>query len=145
MQVIQVLREKGREIVALSSEATLSEAARLLAHKRIGAVLIRDSFGVLCGILSERDVVRAVAEESVAALARPVSDYMTREMATCTENDTIDELMEMMTLGRFRHVPVLDGDNQLCGIVSIGDVVKVRIDETVREAASLRQYIAASG
>ena len=145
MQVIQVLREKGREIVALSSDATLYEASRLLAHKRIGAVLIRDGSGALAGILSERDVVRAVAEESVPALARPVTAYMTRAVATCTENDTVDDLMEMMTLGRFRHVPVLDGDNQLCGIVSIGDVVKVRIDETVREAASLRQYIAASG
>jgi len=145
MQVIHILRQKGSDIIALTGEATLYEAARLLAHKRIGAVLIRDNSGALCGILSERDVVRAVAEESVPALARPVSAYMTRAVATCTENDTVDELMEMMTLGRFRHVPVLDGDNQLCGIVSIGDVVKARIDETVREAASLRQYIAASG
>ena len=145
MQVIHILREKGREVVTLSSEATLSEAARLLAHKRIGAVLIRDNLGALCGILSERDVVRAVAEESVPALARPVSAYMTRVVATCTENDTVDELMEMMTIGRFRHVPVFDDDKQLCGIVSIGDIVKARIDETVREAASLRQYIAASG
>ncbi len=145
MQVIHVLREKGREIVSLSNEATLSEAARLLAHKRIGAVLIKDSVGALLGILSERDVVRAVAEESVTALARPVSAYMTRAVATCTENDTVDALMEMMTIGRFRHVPVLDAENRLCGLVSIGDVVKARIDETVREAASLRQYIAASG
>jgi CBS domain-containing protein len=145
MQVSQILRQKGREIVALPSDATLYEAARLLAHKRIGAVLIRDGSGALAGILSERDVVRAVAEESVPALARPVTAYMTRAVATCTENDTIDELMEMMTLGRFRHVPVLDGDNRLCGIVSIGDVVKARIDETVREAADLRQYIAAAG
>ena len=145
MQVIHILRQKGSDIIALTGEATLYEAARLLAHKRIGAVLIRDNSGALCGILSERDVVRAVAEESVPALARPVSAYMTRAVTTCTENDTVDELMEMMTLGRFRHVPVLDGDNQICGIVSIGDVVKARIDETVREAASLRQYIAASG
>ena len=145
MQVIHILREKGREMVTLSSEATLYEAARLLAHKRIGAVLIRNSSGALAGILSERDVVRAVAEESVPALARPASAYMTRDVATCTENDTVDDLMEMMTIGRFRHVPVLDGDNQLCGIVSIGDVVKARIDETVREAADLRQYIAAAG
>ncbi len=145
MQVIQILREKGREIVSLTSETTLSEAARLLARKRIGAVVVRDHKGALVGILSERDVVRAIAEESVAALARPVSAYMTRAVATCTELDTVDELMEMMTQGRFRHLPVLDDSNQLCGLVSIGDVVKTRIEETVREAASLRQYIAAAG
>jgi CBS domain-containing protein len=145
MQVKHILHEKGRDIVALTSEVTLSEAARLLARKHIGALLVRDRNGVLVGILSERDVVRAVAEESVSALARPISAYMTRAVATCTESDTTDDLMEMMTLGRFRHVPVLDEEGQLCGIVSIGDVVKTRIEETVREAATLRQYIAAAG
>ena len=145
MQVTHILREKGGEVIAVSSETTLSEAARLLAHKRIGAVVVRDRAGALAGILSERDVVRAIAQESVAALARPVSAYMSHPVTTCTHGDTVDELMEMMTLGRFRHVPVLDANNQICGIVSIGDVVKTRIDETVREAASLRQYIAAAG
>jgi len=145
MQVGQILRNKGRDVVALPSEATLSEAARLLANKRIGALVVKDKSGAPCGILSERDVVRAVAAESVAALARPVSAYMTREVATCTELDTVEELMEMMTQGRFRHVPVVDENKQLCGLVSIGDVVKMHIEETVREAASLRQYIAAAG
>jgi CBS domain-containing protein len=145
MQVVQILREKGRDVVALPSEATLSEAARLLARKRIGALVVRDASGALVGILSERDVVRAVAEESVSALARPVSAIMTREVATCTELDTVEELMEMMTQGRFRHVPVLDEHNQICGLVSIGDVVKMHIEETMREAANLRQYIAAAG
>jgi CBS domain-containing protein len=145
MQVIEILREKGREIVALSSEATLSEAARLLAHKRIGALVVKDKNGALVGILSERDVVRAMAEESASALARSVSAYMTRNVASCTELDTVEELMEMMTRGRFRHVPVLDGDNRLCGLVSIGDVVKMHIEETMREAATLRQYITAAG
>jgi CBS domain-containing protein len=145
MQVIEILREKGREIVALSSEATLSEAARLLAHKRIGALVVKDKNGALAGILSERDVVRAMAEESASALARPVSAYMTRDVASCTELDTVEELMEMMTRGRFRHIPVLDGDNRLCGLVSIGDVVKMHIEETMREAATLRQYITAAG
>ena len=145
MQVGQILRTKGRDVVALMSEATLSEAARLLAQKRIGALVVKDKSGAPCGILSERDVVRAVAAESVAALARPLSAYMTREVATCTEQDTVEELMEMMTQGRFRHVPVLDENRQLCGLVSIGDVVKMHIEETAREAASLRQYIAAAG
>ena len=145
MQVSHLLREKGRDIVSIASEATLSEAARLLARRRIGALLVRDGTGELLGILSERDVVRAVAEESVSALARPVSAYMTRDVATCAPHDTVDALMEMMTQGRFRHVPVMDEHERLVGIVSIGDVVKSRIEETVREAATLREYISAAG
>ncbi|MEJ1968291.1 MAG: CBS domain-containing protein [Rhizomicrobium sp.] len=99
--------------------------------------------GGLAGILSERDVVRAVADESVAALARPVCAYMTRAVATCCETDSIEDLMEMMTIGRFRHVPVV-ADDRITGIVSIGDVVKTRIAETVEEAQTLRQYITAA-
>jgi CBS domain-containing protein len=145
MQVIQILSQKGREVVTLSSDASLSEAANLLALKRIGALVIRDDQGRLTGILSERDVVRALAGESVRALARPCSDYMTRAVATCREQDTVEELMEMMTQGRFRHVPVLDERHQLCGLVSIGDVVKTHTEEITREASNLRQYIAAAG
>src|SRR3974390_2593571 len=103
MQVKNILRTKGRDVVAIASDATLSEAARLLARKRIGAVIVRDAQGTLMGILSERDVVRAVADDSVSALVRPVSVYMTKAVATCTECDTVEELMEMMTHGRFRH------------------------------------------
>jgi CBS domain-containing protein len=143
MQVRHILGEKGRDVIAISSDATLSEAARLLARKRIGAIVVRDEAGNLAGILSERDVVRAVADASVSALARPVSAFMTRAVATCCEQDTIEELMEMMTVGRFRHVPVIDND-RLTGIISIGDVVKTRIAETVQEAASLREYITAA-
>ena len=145
MQVKHILRVKGREVIGIPSDAMLSEAARLLARKRIGAVLVRDEQGGLAGILSERDVVRAVANDSVAALARPVSVYMTRAVATCSELDTVEELMEMMTHGRFRHVPVVDEQDQVNGMISIGDVVKTRIEETVREAASLREYISAAG
>ncbi|MEI9991829.1 MAG: CBS domain-containing protein [Rhizomicrobium sp.] len=143
MLVKHILGDKGREVVAISADATLSEAARLLARKRIGAVVVRDANGMLAGILSERDVVRAVADGSVAALARPVSMYMTRAVATCTETDTVQDIMEMMTIGRFRHVPVLD-NGMVAGIVSIGDVVKTRIEETVQEATSLREYITAA-
>jgi CBS domain-containing protein len=145
MQVKQILRDKGRDVITIAGDATLSEASRLLARKRIGAVVVRDGDGGLAGIISERDVVRAVATDSVSALCRPVSAYMTRAVATCTEHDTVEDLMEMMTHGRFRHVPVMDEADQLCGVISIGDVVKTRIEETVREAASLREYIAAAG
>jgi CBS domain-containing protein len=145
MQVMHILRQKGREVVSLSSDASLSEAARLLAQKRIGALVVKDDGGRLAGMLSERDVVRALASESVRALARPVAAYMTRAVATCAEHDTVEELMEMMTQGRFRHVPVMDERDQICGLVSIGDVVKMQIEETTREAANLREYIAAAG
>jgi CBS domain-containing protein len=143
MLVKHILGEKGRDVVAIGADATLSEAARLLARKRIGAIVVRDESGALAGILSERDVVRAVADESVTALARPVSAYMTRAVATCCEHDSIEELMEMMTIGRFRHVPVVEND-RITGMISIGDVVKTRIAETVQEAQSLREYITAA-
>jgi CBS domain-containing protein len=142
MLVRHILREKGRDIVTITADATLSDAARLLARKRIGAVIVYGEDGSLAGILSERDLVRAVSEESVAALARPVSAYMTRAVMTCSENDSIEDLMELMTHRRFRHVPVMESE-RLVGIISIGDVVKTRIEETVREAATLREYIAA--
>ncbi len=144
MQVKHILRNKGRDVVTIASDATLSEAARLLARRRIGALIVRDRESGLAGILSERDIVRAVAEHSVAALGQTVDQHMTRAICTCSELDSVDELMEMMTHGRFRHLPVVEED-RLCGIVSIGDVVKTRIEETVREAESLREYIAAAG
>ena len=142
MQVRHILRDKGREVFTIPSDATLSEAARLLASKRIGAVIVRERDGSLAGILSERDIVRALAQASVNALPQAVAQHMTRAVATCCESDSVDELMEMMTRGRFRHVPVVE-DDQLTGIISIGDVVKTRIAETVQEAQSLREYIAA--
>jgi len=145
MQVKHILVVKGRDVVAIASEATLSDAASLLARKRIGAVIVRNGKGSLVGILSERDVVRAVSEQGAGALAQPVSAYMTRDVATCGETDTVDELMEMMTRGRFRHVPVMCAREGLIGIVSIGDVVKSRIEETEREAATLKEYISAAG
>ena len=140
-----ILSDKGRDIIAISADAMLAEAVGLLARKRIGAVIARGTTGKLAGILSERDVVRALSESTDTALARPVSAYMTAQVATCTEDDSVEDLMEMMTHGRFRHVPVLDGRGELCGLISIGDVVKTRIAETVHEAQSLREYISATG
>jgi CBS domain-containing protein len=142
MQVKHILRNKGRDVITMDSEATLSEAARLLARRHIGALVVTDRNGGIAGILSERDIVRAMAEHSVAALAQSVSRHMTRAVSTCSETDTVDELMETMTHGRFRHMPVVE-NGRLCGIVSIGDVVKTCIAESTREAQSLREYIAA--
>ena len=142
MLVKQILGEKGREVVTVSSEATLSEAARILAQRRIGAVVVRDGRDGVAGILSERDIICALADQSVNALAQSVAQHMTRKVTTCREADAIDDLMELMTRRRFRHVPVLE-NGKLAGIVSIGDIVKSRIAETVAEAENLRGYIAA--
>ncbi len=141
MLVSHILREKGRDVLAIPSEATLFEAARVLTKNRIGALVVQDSGGTLTGIITERDIVRAVAEEGPAALALTVADSMTKDVATCEENDTIAEIMETMTRCRFRHMPVVE-NGRVAGIVSIGDVVKIRIAETLREAQALKEYIA---
>lgn len=142
MLVKHILQEKGRDIVSVSASATLSEAARLLAQKRIGAVLVHDGGEGIAGILSERDIVSALAARSVQALADPVSQHMTARVYTCRESDTVEDLMELMSNRRFRHVPVVEG-GRVAGMVSIGDIVKSRIAETVREAETLRTYIVA--
>jgi CBS domain-containing protein len=141
MLVSHILREKGREVLAIAPEATLGEAARVLTKHRIGALLVRMANGALWGILSERDIVRAIAEVGAAALHLPVESRMIKEVAVCEETDTIAEIMETMTRCRFRHMPVVEG-NQVVGIVSIGDVVKTRIAEAMREAQALKEYIA---
>jgi CBS domain-containing protein len=141
MLVSHILREKGRDVLAIPPEATLFEAARVLTKNRIGALVVRDSGGALAGIVTERDIVRAVADEGAAALALTVADCMTKDVATCEENDTIAEIMETMTRCRFRHMPVVE-NGRVAGIISIGDVVKIRIAETLREAQALKEYIA---
>jgi CBS domain-containing protein len=144
MQVKHILRDKGHQVMAVQSHVSLVEAARQLARNRIGALIVRDKDGGLAGIVSERDLVRAIAEAGADALADPVSRHMTRSVATCTECDSVDTIMESMTRGRFRHMPVLDEQERLCGLISISDVVKTRIAETVIEAEALRGYISAA-
>lgn len=144
MQVRHILHGKGRDVVAVSVSTTISEAAKLLTDKRIGALVVQDKTGTLTGIISERDLVHAIAESGGAALAHYVGDHMTPAPETCVETDTVESVMEVMTRGRFRHVPVLDDNMRLCGMISIGDVVKTRIAETVSEAAALRDYISAT-
>jgi CBS domain-containing protein len=144
MQVRHILQGKGRDVVAIASNASLCDAARLLTEKRIGALVVRGEGPALIGIFSERDLVRAIAKGGAQALSDKVADHMTPEPETCTEGDTVESLMEVMTRGRFRHIPVLDGELRLCGMISIGDVVKTRIAETVSEAAALRDYISAT-
>lgn len=140
MNVKTILAAKGGDIISIEPTADLAAAAKLLSTHRIGAVVIRGAGGRLAGILSERDIVRAVAEQGADALAVSVGQAMTRNVVTCGENDSIADIMERMTAGKFRHMPVLR-DAQLIGVVSIGDVVKQRVEECERDADALRDYI----
>jgi CBS domain-containing protein len=142
MLVSQILMEKGRDVVVIGPKATLFEAANILTRNRIGALLVQGLAGELAGIVSERDIVRAVALDGPGALARTVGECMTADVAVCEEIDTIAEIMETMTRCRFRHMPVVE-NGRVVGIISIGDVVKSRLAETVREAQALKEYIAA--
>ncbi len=140
MNVASVLKAKGRAVATARPETTLKEIAIQLAQKGIGAIVVVDDRDEVVGIISERDLVRAVATGSNEVLDKPVSEGMTRDVVTCGEDRTIDELMEIMTKGRFRHVPVVEG-GKLIGIVSIGDVVKNHIAEVEMEVSAMRDYL----
>lgn len=140
MNVKAILAAKGGDIVTIEPTADLAAAAKLLSAHRIGAVLIQGAGGRLAGILSERDIVRALSEHGTAALALPVGQVMTRNVETCCEDDTVASIMERMTTGKFRHLPVVTED-ELVGLISIGDVVKQRVEEIERESEAMRDYI----
>ena len=133
-------RNLGGDTITIEPTADLAAAVKLLAGRKIGAVVILGAGGRLAGILSERDIVRALAEQGADALALPVGQVMTRNVMTCSEEDEAAILMERMTSGKFRHLPVLRG-GKLVGVVSIGDVVKERVDAAERESEALRDYI----
>jgi len=141
MNVEGILKTKGAGVVTIERGQQVNHVAKVLTEKRIGAVVVVDEADRVCGVLSERDIVRALANEGPAALHQAVSVFMTADVITCGPRDSMDQLMSLMTGRRIRHLPVLDG-GKLIGIVSIGDVVKWRIAETESEAASLREYIA---
>jgi CBS domain-containing protein len=142
MTVAWILKDKGRNVVSALPSASVNEVITLLAKNRIGAVVIADELDRVLGIISERDIVRILATQGVAALDESVGEHMTRPVVTCSEHHTIDWLMEEMTSRRFRHMPVAE-QNRLAGIVSIGDVVKFKLALAESEAAQMRQYFAA--
>jgi CBS domain-containing protein len=142
MTVATMLKEKGRKVITTSAAASIAGAIDTLARHRIGALVVVDTDDHIVGIISERDIVRALAGQGESVLSTPLSTVMTRAVVTCSENDTIDEVMTRMTRGRFRHLPVVE-NGHLAGIISIGDVVKARIEQVEREAADMRAYIAA--
>lgn len=139
MTVSAILKNKDATTITLPSDATLAQACKTLAQHRIGTILVMDE-GKLAGIVSERDIVRIMASSGGEALSDAVSSCMTKTIITCTTSDTVSLVMERMTNGRFRHIPIVE-NNQLIGIVSIGDVVKFRMAEVEREAQEIRDYI----
>jgi CBS domain-containing protein len=140
MSVGRILDQKGRAVVTTSPQATLKEAADLLVEHRIGAIVVSGPGHSVAGILSERDIVRAVAKGGMEALCAPVSGHMTSKVITCSKASRIHEVMAMMSGGKFRHVPVVE-DGRLDGMISIGDVVKHRLAELEQESQTLRDYI----
>ncbi len=140
MNVATILKQKGRAVTTASPTVTLLDVANKLAAKRIGAIVVVGARGDVAGIISERDIVRALADAGPECLSRPISETMTRQVVTCQETDTLEELMAMMTARRFRHLPVVT-DGSLVGIISIGDVVKHHVAEVEMEATAMRDYI----
>jgi CBS domain-containing protein len=140
MTVKAILSRKGSDVLTIEPTATLAAAVEVLAARRIGAVVITGPDRQVIGILSERDIVRAFAASGGAALDQQVGQVMTRKVMTCTEAETVASLMERMTAGKFRHLPVVER-GRLVGIVSIGDIVKHRLGEMENESSALREYI----
>lgn len=141
MIVKAILSRKNPIIVTIEPGASLAEATKVLSQHRIGAVIVKGPGDRVAGLLSERDIVRVLAEKGAGALSLSVGEVMTRRVVTCSEGDTLDELMERMTHGKFRHLPVVAGE-RLVGVISIGDVVKYRLEEIVTELNAMREYIA---
>ncbi|WP_270939192.1 CBS domain-containing protein [Falsiroseomonas oryzae] len=145
MVIAAILRRKGAEVVSVGPQDDVATIARMLAQHRIGAVLVRDAAQDVLGIVSERDIVRCIAAHGVQAVALPAARLMTRVLHTVGPETKVTEALEMMTDRRVRHLPVLDQDGNLAGMVSIGDLVKARIDEALHEAEELRHYVETAG
>jgi CBS domain-containing protein len=141
MSIARILSEKGREVQTIQPHRTLAEAAKVMAERRIGAAVVTGADGSVLGILSERDIVRAVSEAGAAALTEPVSKRMTAKVVTAIPDMPIESAMEIMTRGKFRHLPVVE-NGRLTGIVSIGDIVKRHIEKIEAETRAMRDYIA---
>ncbi|WP_443747956.1 CBS domain-containing protein [Asticcacaulis solisilvae] len=142
MLVNQLLNAKGRQVFTVAPEDSLASIAALLHSRKVGAFIVTDRIGRVVGVVSERDIIRAVAVDGAEALVRPTSDYMTRDVIFASHGETVEILLERMTDRRIRHLPVMDGA-RLIGIVSIGDLVKTKIAEAEHEAHTLKAYITA--
>ncbi len=141
MNVAAILKAKGRAVATARPDSTVLDIVQKLNAKKIGAIVVVGDSGQVAGIISERDVIRIVAERGISALQVPVSEVMTRAVVSCKESSALDELMEIMTRGRFRHLPVID-EGALVGIISIGDVVKHHVAEVEMEVSAMKNYLA---
>jgi len=141
MTVARILASKGREVVCTQPHRTLGEVAEVLSAKNIGAIVVADAQGSLLGIVSGRDIVRAIGRRGAAALSDAVSQHMTTRVVTTTEGESVHATISKMNAGRFRHLPVLN-NGKIAGIVSIGDLVKYRLEEMEHEHSAMREYIA---
>jgi len=139
MTVRSILDSKGHQVLSVEPDAKLAAAVKILGERKIGAVLVM-SDGRIEGILSERDIVRVLSERGAGVLDESVSAVMTRKVVSCRESDTVAGIMEMMTLGKFRHLPVVE-EGRVVGLISIGDIVKRRVQEYETEQEALRDYI----
>jgi CBS domain-containing protein len=140
MTVRAILDTKGHQVESIQPGAKLSAAVKVLGEKRIGAILVLNMAGNIEGILSERDIVRVLAERGAAVLDEPVSTVMTKKVVVCRPADTVAAIMEVMTIGKFRHLPVVE-EGKVAGIISIGDIVKRRVQDFEHEQEALREYI----
>ena len=141
MTIVHIVQGKPHRLVSVAPDENLQQAAEVLTRERIGALLVLKPNGDIAGIISERDIVRAVGLQGAEVLARPVAELMTKEVTCCSPDDTVDQAMALMTQRRFRHLPVRQG-GRIVAMLSIGDVVKQKVEEAEAESQSLREYIA---
>lgn len=144
MTVATILKHKGAQVETVRPNATVQQICDLFSDRKIGATVVVGAAGEVVGMVSERDVIHALSKHGTTVMTRAVHDIMTRDVATCRLTDTSEQIMEMMTRGRFRHLPVVEG-GRLIGIVSIGDVVKRRIEDSDLERHAMQAYIAQAG
>jgi CBS domain-containing protein len=144
MIIESILKSKGSEVRTIGPEATLAETLHCMRHERIGAVVVSEDQTSIAGIISDRGIMDAIADRGSEALGELAGNVMTKEVLTCSRHDRVTRIMALMTKLRIRHIPVIESDGRLCGIVSIGDVVKHQLDELQHEADAMREYISGS-
>lgn len=141
MYIETILSVKGNEVRTVRPETVIAEAVRRMRAERVGALVASEDGVTIVGIISDRGIMNAIADDGIGVMDRQVADVMTKEVFTCQRDDRVASIMGLMTARRIRHIPVVDGEKRLVGIVSIGDVVKHHLDEIQQEAVSLREYI----
>ena len=144
MDIESILKSKGREVRTIEPEATVADTLHRLRHERISALVVSTDKTSIAGIVSDRGIMDAIADRGIEVLSERIGSVMTRKVFTCSRRDRVGAVMALMTTRRIRHIPVVEDDGQLCGIVSIGDVVKHQLDEIQRESDAMRVYISGS-